>query len=129
MTDLSLFGKWLSDQMTREELNIVGLAELVGVSHATVYKWMRGIATPRDSNVKRLAHALRVDPVDVYRAVTGTMQNSRRWPEDVHALIEDYLALSPRKRRAFRSIVRDARELEEADEEEPEREGEGIGGR
>ena len=124
MAGLSLFGKWLSDQMTREELNIVGLAELVGVSHATVYKWMRGIATPRDSNVKRLAHALRVDPVDVYRAITGTMQNSRQWPEDVHALVEDYLALSPRRRRAFRNMVREARELVEGDASEPGQQGE-----
>ena len=124
MTDLSLFGKWLSDQMTREELNIVGLAELVGVSHATVYKWMRGIATPRDSNVKRLARALRVDPVDVYRAITGTMQNSRQWPEDVHALVEDYLALSPRRRRAFRNMVREARELVKGDANEPGQQGE-----
>lgn len=123
MTDLSLFGKWLSDQMVREELNIVGLAELVGVSHATVYKWMRGIATPRDSNVQRLARSLRVDPVDVYRAITGTMQNSRQWPEDVHALVEDYLALSPRKRRAFRNMVREARELVEGDVNEIEQQG------
>jgi len=125
MTDLSPFGKWLSDQMAREGYNVVGLAELVGVSHVTISKWMHGQTTPREANVRKLARALRVDPVDIYRALIGSMDPAD-WPPDVHALIEDYLALSPRKRRAFRGIVRDARELEEVGEEEPERAGEGI---
>jgi transcriptional regulator with XRE-family HTH domain len=115
--------------MAREELNLVGLGELVGVSHVTIHKWMHGLSTPRDSNVHKLAGALRVDPIDVYRAITGAMHNSREWPEDVHAVIEDYLALSPHKRRAFRGMVRYARELEAADEDKTAPPEEGPGGR
>jgi len=129
MADLTQFGKWLSDQMSREELNLVGLGELVGVSHVTIHKWMHGKAIPRDVNVRRLALALRVDPVDVYRALTGSMSDSRKWPEDVHSLVEDYLALSAHKRRAFRNMVRDARELEGVDVDEAEPLGKGPGDR
>lgn len=129
MADLTQFGKWLSDQMSREELNLVGLGELVGVSHVTIHKWMHGKAIPRDANVRRLASALRVDPVDVYRALTGSMSDSRKWPEDVHSLVEDYLALSAHKRRAFRNMVRDARELEGVDVDEAEPLGKGPGDR
>ena len=119
MPNLSPFGKWLSDQMAREGLNPAGLAEMVGRSHTTVHKWMYGLSIPRDKNVRAIARALRVDPVDVYRAFTGMMGDARGWPEDVHALVQDYVALSPGARRAFRNMVREARELAKAVEEEP----------
>jgi len=118
MTDLSLFGKWLSDQMAREGYNVVGLAKLVGVSHVTIGKWMHGKTTPRASNVRKLAQVFRIDPVDVYRALIGAAGDSRRWPEDVQALVEDYVSLPPRTRRAFRNMVREARGLAKAGEEE-----------
>jgi len=63
------FGRWLERQMRIKDMNITGLAQLMGVSHASVSDWIRGVTGPRTSNIRKLANVLNVSVEDIYRAL------------------------------------------------------------
>jgi len=63
------FGHWLERHITRMNTNVVGLAGKVGVSHATISKWIAGSMMPSVGNIRRLANVLSVPVEEVYIAL------------------------------------------------------------
>ena len=108
--------------MDRLDLNITGLARLVGVSHASVSDWRRGKNTPTDDNVRALARSLRVTPLDVYAAM-GVIPSSGDMPEDVQQIAEAARRLTGPRRRAILALTQAL--LEEQQSERQGRDAQG----
>lgn len=105
MTGSSTFGRWLEAQIARLDLNISGLATLVGVSHVSVLRWMRGESEPRPDNIRALSRALGVPIEDVYGALGRIPQNMEE-PESLRVLMELAARLSPQDQELAAALLR-----------------------
>lgn len=116
------FGRWLDRQMDRLDLNITGLARLVGVSHASVSDWRRGKNAPTEENVRSLAQALHVTPLEVYAAM-GLIPSSGDLPEDVQQIAEVARRLTGPRRRAILALTQALLEEQQSDQQERDAQG------
>ena len=63
------FPQWLSERLARDNLTPAELARRVQRSSSAVYQWLSGETSLGDESVRRLSRALRVDRLEVYRAL------------------------------------------------------------
>lgn len=62
---LTSFGRYLRDEMKRQEMSRVELARRCGVSGSTISRWMTATVRPDTTNVKTLARVLGLDYAEV----------------------------------------------------------------
>jgi transcriptional regulator with XRE-family HTH domain len=105
MAGYSAFGRWLEEKMGPLDLNISGLASLVGVSHVSVSRWMHGESQPRPDNIRALSRALGVPIEDVYAALGRIPQNIEE-PESLRTLMELATRLSPEDQELAAALLR-----------------------
>jgi transcriptional regulator with XRE-family HTH domain len=82
----SNFGRWLDKEMDRLDMNMSGLARLVGVSQSAVSDWRQGKNTPNEDNVRSLAGALHVPVTDVHAAL-GRIPPDEETPEQIRRIL------------------------------------------
>lgn len=75
---LCSFGHWLENEIERVGTNWSGLAQLLGVHHASVNHWKTGQTQPSAKNITKLAQVLRVPVEEIYEAL-GRIAPSREW--------------------------------------------------
>ena len=59
------FALWLIDFMEERELTQESLGQVIGVSHVAVSKWQRGLNMPEPKQLRHLAKAAGVNPVEL----------------------------------------------------------------
>lgn len=91
------FPTWLRVEMAKRDLNDVGLAKMMDVSHVAVGHWRRGERTPNFGNCVRLARAFQLPEQVVLDAIKNHNSHSSRRPitdlDDPHAVLRQKVEL------------------------------------
>lgn len=95
------FGDWLRAQLANHGLTMTELAERMGVSQASVSRWISNQRHPEHDSLERLAVILDV-PVDVVLERAGR----RRFPDErIAALLEEQASIEVEARKLQDRIV------------------------
>lgn len=105
------FGRWLEEHMDRLEVNQDGLAQLLGVNHVAVHRWIYGKRLPSIKNVERLAQVLDVRREDVFRAL-GWIKSPAEYNEREARLVEIIRRMSPEARESAETFLQELLELQ-----------------
>jgi transcriptional regulator with XRE-family HTH domain len=126
---MSSFSRWLERKMSEENLNVVGLAAKLHVSHPTVSQWLNDASIPRHKNIAKLAELFRVPIEEVYQALGRIpTPDDEDLPPEVKQLMEITRSLPPEQRRLLYAMARElVREQERQRKQEEERESEASG--
>ena len=78
------FPQWLSERLVRDNLTPADLARRIQRSPSAVYQWLSGETSPGDESARRLSRVLRVDRLEVYRAL-GKLKPPEQLREELAA--------------------------------------------
>lgn len=108
----------IKERRTALGLTLAQIADIVGVSEATVQRWESGnIKTVRYDNLVKLAEVLRIHPAEFY-GWTATAQPSDLSSEE-REVLERYRALSPTFQKVFlTSLLTAAQAVQDQDKSE-----------
>lgn len=77
-TTAQIIGRNLKDFMKQRGLTAPALATLAGVSVGAIQKWVRGVQSPRQEEIGKLASALGCDVGDFHRVETPALSPKDR---------------------------------------------------
>jgi len=99
------FSAWLSERLSRENLNYTSLAHLVDVSPNTARAWCIGESTPSPEAVLSLAKTLHVDPLVMYRLLDWLPANGELKDDAAERLARKITQLPPGDRESAEAFV------------------------
>ena len=87
----------IAEALLRAGMNARELAKATGISEVSIYKEVNGKTAPRNSTLKKICDALKVDPAEVCELVsedqqrTNTQRNGRKLPpEELERMKADF---------------------------------------
>ncbi len=78
------FSRWLTDQMSKRDVNYTGMAHLLRVKPNTARAWCIGESEPSGPHLRRIAEIFSVDPKLLFRLVDWLPSEA----EEAHANVE-----------------------------------------
>lgn len=98
------FIQWLDDRLAEDHLTDFQLAKKAGISHSVISKARKGIL-PKWNACTEIARALRVDPIEIYRAA-GLIQSPPDLDPDFERLKQIYSTLPTLQRKLPLRLIR-----------------------
>ncbi len=107
-----VFGQWLRRCLVRMDLNITGLAHLLGVSQPAVSDWINAKSIPSDENLRRLAEILNVPIRTLYVTLGRLPATEDDIPEDGRWVLEAYRSMSPDRQKLLVGLIENLVDLQ-----------------